>query len=137
MKHIPIRLGPLALLLTVISICMTTLGILAFATARADLRLAEKYAETVRERYELERQGQALWRDVEEARAAGKVPDSLPGVEAEEDGVLRAVIRGESASLQIGLAPVGTEARGYGIIVWRIEKKWEPEPGMGHLWGGE
>ena len=49
----PIRLLPLALLLTVISICLTVLAILTFSTAGADLRLAEKYAETVRTRYEL------------------------------------------------------------------------------------
>ena len=44
MKQVPIKLGPLALLLTVISICLTTLAILTFATARADWRLAEKHA---------------------------------------------------------------------------------------------
>ncbi len=42
MKQIPIKLGPLTLLLTVISICLTVLAILSFTTARADLRLAEK-----------------------------------------------------------------------------------------------
>ena len=40
MKQVPIKLGPLALLLAVISICLTTLAILTFTTARADLRLA-------------------------------------------------------------------------------------------------
>ena len=39
MKQIPIKLGPLTLLLTVISICLTVLAILSFTTARADLRL--------------------------------------------------------------------------------------------------
>ena len=56
----PIKLGPLALLLTVITICLTTLAILTLTTARADLRLAEKYADTVAARYELERMGQAI-----------------------------------------------------------------------------
>ncbi len=56
MKQVPIKLGPLALLLAVISICLTTLAILTFTTARADLRLAQKYAETVSTRYELERE---------------------------------------------------------------------------------
>ena len=60
MKQVPIKLGPLALLLTVISICLTVLAILSFTTARADLRLAEKYAQTVSERYQLEISGQEL-----------------------------------------------------------------------------
>ena len=50
MQQIPIKLGPLALLLTVISICLTTLSILTFSTSSADMRLAQRYAETVRER---------------------------------------------------------------------------------------
>ena len=58
MRHVPIKLGPLAVLLTVISICMTTLGVLAFTTARADWSLAEEYADTVRVRYELEAEPQ-------------------------------------------------------------------------------
>ena len=58
MNKAPIRLGPLALLLTVVSICLAILAILTFTTARADLRLAEKYALTVRERYALEKEGQ-------------------------------------------------------------------------------
>jgi len=66
MKQIPIKLGPLTLLLTVISICLTTLAILTFTTARADLRLAEKYAETVRSRYALEEQGQAFRQELSE-----------------------------------------------------------------------
>ena len=57
MNRIPIRLGPLALLLTVIAICVSSLGVLSVADAAADLRLAERYAETVRIRYELEEKG--------------------------------------------------------------------------------
>ena len=70
MKQIPIRLGPLTLLLAVISICLTTLAILTFTTARADLRLAEKYAQTVSSRYELEREGQEFLREVCETDSA-------------------------------------------------------------------
>ena len=46
------------MLLTVISVCMTTLGILAFATARADWNMAQKYADTIQTRYALEAEGQ-------------------------------------------------------------------------------
>ena len=47
MKRVPIKLGPLALLLAVISICLTMLALLTCSTARADRRLAEKFAQTV------------------------------------------------------------------------------------------
>ena len=61
MHQVPIKLGPLALLLTIISICLTTLSILTCTTSGADLRLAQKYAETVQTRYSLEREGQAFF----------------------------------------------------------------------------
>ena len=60
MKHVPIKLGPLALLLAVISICLTTLALLNVSTAKADECLAEKFAETVQTRYALETEGQEL-----------------------------------------------------------------------------
>ena len=60
MRQIPVKLGPLALLLTVISICLTTLAILTFTTAEADRRLADHFAETIETRYRLESQGQAF-----------------------------------------------------------------------------
>ena len=66
MKQIPMRLGPLALLLMVISICMTVLGILTFTTARADLSMAEKYAQTVETRYLLESRGQSFLQEAYE-----------------------------------------------------------------------
>ena len=58
MEETPIRLGPLALLLTVVSICLSVLAILTFTTAWADHALAEQYGETVQTRYALEQQGQ-------------------------------------------------------------------------------
>ena len=122
MKHIPIRLGPLALLLTVISICMTTLGILAFTTARADYSLAEKYADTVRERYELEREGQFFLREAEECLAAGGSLSSLEGAVEDETGVVRRNIERGSFSLKVGMIPDGES--GFRVVEWRIQKEW-------------
>ena len=54
MRQVSVRLGPLALLLTVIVICMTVLGLLAVTTARGDLSMARRYADSVEKRYGLE-----------------------------------------------------------------------------------
>lgn len=121
MNQVPIKLGPLALLLAVISICLTTLAILAFTTARADLRLAEKYADTVTTRYALEAEGQAFLADVSR--------DGFPG-EADEDGIYRTVIERDGTKLFVGLAPDGE------IVSWRQEKEWNQDPGIGNLWPG-
>lgn len=130
MKHIPIRLGPLALLLTVISICMATLGILSVTTARADLHLAEKYADTVKERYVLEKEGQLFLREVWESGGQVSVMEGLQ----EEKGVFYKIITCGDRNLIIGIAQ---EDSGIRVVEWRIQKDWEPEEGMGNLWLGE
>lgn len=135
MRHIPIRLGPLALLLAVISICMTTLGILAFTTARADLGLAQKYADTVQGRYALEYEGQDFLRLAGDAVAEGGELEALADTEKDEDGVIWKTVTRDETSLVIGLAP--DRDRGYNVVSWRIIKIWNADEGMGSLWDGE
>ncbi len=126
MKQTPIRLGPLALLLTVISICLTILAILTFTTARADLRLAEKYAGTVQSRYELERRGQEVLSEL----ARGEIAAG----ETDADGVVRTELEADGFHLSIALAPDGTG--GYRVIEWRQTKEWEPDETIDNLWSG-
>ena len=122
----PIRLGPLALLLTVISICLTILAILTFTTARADLRLAEKYAETVQTRYALEKEGQEFLSRLDAAR------ETLP--EPNEAGVRRVDLEHGGIWLHIDLADDGKG--GYDVISWRQEKSWEQDDTIDNLWSG-
>lgn len=135
MGHIPVRVGPLALLLTVISICMTTLGVLAFTTARADLRLAEQYADTVHIRYELEELGQSFLRDAGEALEGGAEGGIIPGTVQGEDGVLTWTAEREGYRLLVGIVP--KEDKGFKVTRWTVQKDWEPEDGMGDIWLGE
>lgn len=110
MNHVPIKLGPLALLLTVVSICLAVLAILTFATARADLVLAEKYAETVQTRYALESEGQRF------------LASAKPGDQQvfEQDGMRLTVALDENGR----------------VICWAIEKEWSQEDTIGDLWSG-
>lgn len=111
MEQTPIRLGPLALLLTVISICLTVLAILTFSTARADLALAERYAQTVQTRYDLESQGQSF------------LAAARPGQEQTftEDGM----------RLTVALDSQGNVCR------WTLEKDWEQTETIDGLWSGQ
>ena len=131
MKQVPIKLGPLALLLTVISICLTTLSILAFTTARADLRLAEKSAETLRVRYELEQQGQSFLRELCDADPADY---SLMDLERDRDGVWHTEFREGDAVLRIGFRP--SADGGVQVLSWRMEKDWAEDDSLGDLWDG-
>lgn len=139
MKHIPIKLGPLALLLTVISICMTVLGLLSFTTARADFSLAEKYGDTVQLRYELEAQGQAFLGEASQALAEGgdaaAVLAGLADIEVDEDGVFRKALTKDGFTLTVGILP--DEADGIRVVDWCIRKEWEPDTDIGNLWSGE
>ena len=137
MKHIPIRLGPLALLLAVISICMTTLGILTFTTARADLSMAEKYAETVQARYGLEKEGQRFLLEAGEVLEGGAGLQSLPDTDTDEDGVTWKRIVDGDYSLLVGIRPEEGEGAGLQVVGWRLTKAWEEDTSMGNLWNGE
>lgn len=131
MKQVPIRLGPLALLLAVISICLTTLAILTFTTARADLRLAEKYAETVETRYSLERKGQEFLRELSETDPADY---GLMDWERDAYGVWHVVLEQDDASLHISFQT--DREGGYRVISWRQEKSWTEDESLGELWDG-
>ena len=126
MKQVPIKLGPLALLLTVISICLTVLSILTFTTARADLRLAEKYAETVSTRYALEAEGQELMRELKDTDPA------LLGMTRDASGAWHADLERDGAHLRIAVEKVGD---GWHSVEWRQEKDWQEDTGL-ELWGG-
>ena len=120
MRHIPIRLGPLALLLTVITICMSTLAVLSFSNSGADMRLAERYSQTVRTRYLLEKDGQEFLNDLHGAWPFGMDKISK---EFERDGY----------RLDITLTEKGGS---YDISEWRISKIWEPDEMIDNLWTG-
>ena len=125
MRHIPIKLGPLALLLTVISICMTTLGVLAFATA-----LAQKYADTVQTRYALEAEGQRFLQTATKALEEGNAPESLDSTERDDDGTVWKTFQEGEFSLRVGVVDESGHLR---VVSWRIQKEWEPE-GDRNLW---
>jgi hypothetical protein len=129
MKRPPVRLGPLALLLSVISICLAILAILTFSTARADLRLAEKTANTVSTRYALEEQGQRLLSELPSDKNA-----PLPaGWEAGADGSLSRTLENEGARLHIVLQP---SEEGYVVAEWVHDREWASDGLLHGLWNG-
>ena len=113
-------------LLAVISICLTTLALLNVSTAKADERLAEKFAETVQTRYALETEGQELL----ERLYAGEED----GWERRGDGTLWRSVEKDGVTLQIGLR--GEGADGYTVLNWTQEKEWEQDLHIADLWDG-
>ncbi len=132
MKQVPIKLGPLALLLTVISICLSVLAILTFTTARADKSLAEKYAETVATRCALETEGQRFLRDLDEALRQG---DGGFLAALEREGELyakRLTLDGTDLNIAFRLTGEGKPE----LLRWRIYREWTEDLDIGNLWPG-
>lgn len=129
MKQIHVRLGPLALLLTVIVICMTVLGLLAVTTARGDLSMARRYAELVEARYSLEAEGQNfLWETAQN-------PGAMDLLEKDGDGVCWKTLSKDGMSLKIGLTE---QRKGFRVVSWQfIREDWEPNDELDGLWSGE
>lgn len=112
------HLGPLALLLCVITICMTSLSMLSYANASADTRLAKRYAQTVQTRYSLEQKGQEFLKEMNDAPAGDLIEKEFT-----ENGY----------QLQISLERTGDS---YEIRYWKINKIWEEPTQIDHLWEG-
>jgi hypothetical protein len=131
MNQIPIKLGPLALLLTVISICLTTLSILTFTTASADMRLAQRFADTVSERYALEMKGQEF---LAQARASVSEGDTifLMDLRRKADGSYENVIEEGDSHLTIGFTVAGQEVL---VTTWQLIRDWQEDDSL-NVWQG-
>ena len=135
MNQTPVKLGPLALLLTVISICLTILSILSLTTAAADLRLASKYADTVSERYVLEIKGQEAIQKLDEELKAGVAPTGFEPSSEGEEGVLYTTLTDEDMSLTIGVE-LDQSAGDYSIVTWDYDHDWVQKDTIDNLWPG-
>ena len=98
MESRPVRLGWLSLLLTVIILCLATLSVLSFSTARADLALAQKQARQAQSVYALECAGQQWLAELDAALAqaggTAELDALLPHGTAREGPGVSAVLEG-------------------------------------------
>ena len=130
MNQIPIKLGPIALLLTVITICLTVMTILTFTTAGADKAMAQRYAQSTQVRYALEKQGQQFLQQADETLASGGALADIPDVTRTADGVEKALEQ-EGYTLKIRLAESGGS---YEVTSWRLEKEWPQQETINNIW---
>ncbi|MDO5477102.1 MAG: hypothetical protein Q4F43_08325 [Eubacteriales bacterium] len=137
MNQVPIKLGPLALLLTIISICLTTLSILTFTTSGADLRLAQKYADTVQIRYELEQEGQAFLQEASDTVSAGLPLNAIFDALPMPGGGISKTFEKDGTELTVVLAPDAGSGRGFAIREWKVIRQWEEDNSIGNIWLGE
>ena len=134
MSH-KIRLGPIAVFLTVVAVVITTLAMLTVSTSNADLVLARRFADVTQLRYELEAEGERFIREYDEQAAAGAVDAAGLGL-TEEEGVYVKTIEKGGYSLEIRLTePDG--AGSYELTGWKLIKDWNADDPLDDIWKGE
>jgi hypothetical protein len=87
-----IRLGPIAIFLTIVAIVLSTLAVLTAATAGADKVMAERFASVTQIRYELESEGEQYLQKIDSLAAEGKLTAEAAGAEKVLSGGLKKTI---------------------------------------------
>lgn len=131
MKQVPIKLGPVALLLTVITICLTVMAILTLTTAAADQAMANRFADSAQIRFSLEAEGQQFLQQADEQLSGGGELQELPDVSTAGNSVEK-VFEQEGYQLTIRLRPEGDSD--YTVTRWSLEKKWKEKETIDGLW---
>ena len=131
-----IRLGPIAIFLTIVAIVLSTLAMLTAATAGADKAMAERFASVTSTRYQLEADGNTFLKEFDETIAQGGDPASLEGVESAQGGGYNYTVERDGYRLEVSLSPLDALGH-YSITVWKIHKIWNSEDPMNNVWKGQ
>ncbi len=135
-----ITVGTSCLLLIFLSLCLLTLGILALASARTDLRLSEKIAERTSSYYEAEARASLLLAGLRQelsSRAYGteEILDASAKYLAQETEAVQVlegelcfrIPAGEGQQLSVTLRP--SEPSSFTVTSWKSEtsREWSPD----------
>ena len=125
-----IRLGPIAIFLTIIAAVLASLAMLTIATTRADDALAERFARVTQIRYELEAEGNRFLMEADEYYSGSS---GLPEGAWEAGDTIGYYVEREGYTLDIEVIPDGDT---YKVTVWKITKQWEADDPFENLWLG-
>ncbi|MBR0341894.1 MAG: hypothetical protein IJH64_06565 [Oscillospiraceae bacterium] len=129
-----LRLGPIAVFLTVVAIILTTLATLTIATSRADTVLAERFATMTAIRYSLEKEGNEFLYEVTQKLESGASLNSISDLNRTGDGLYEYKAEKDGYELKIRLAPQGPDS--FSIEEWKITKIWNEEELSQDIWLG-
>jgi len=129
-----LRLGPIAVFLTVVAIILATLATLTIATSRADAVLAERFATMTAIRYSLEKEGNEFLYEVTQKLENGASLNSISDLNRTDDGMYEYKAEKDGYELKIRLAPEGSDS--FSIEEWKITKIWNEEELSQDIWLG-
>ena len=129
-----LRLGPIAIFLTVVAIILTTLATLTIATSRADVVLAERFATMTAIRYSLEKDGNEFLYEVTQKLEDGASLNNISDLKRNSDGLYEYKTERDGYELTICLEPEGSSS--FSIEEWKISKIWNDEELNQDIWLG-
>jgi hypothetical protein len=126
-----VRLGTVSVLFTVVVLCISVLAVLSVATVRADKAMAERYAQQMTERSELENQGQQWLKAVDSAlqeKGTALSQTDLPEGTQLDGTQVQTVCTSESRILTITLElNFDGTMPSYSITAWDNSAQWEED----------
>ena len=123
------QVGSVAVLFSVVLLCVAVFAVLTVLTASSDMRLSRQYGEHVRSQYACENLGQQ-WLSEIDGWIAGK--NALPdGTKVNGNSVQTEIIK-ETSVLNIRLTLSGA---GYELDRWSCTTQWQPDEGL-KVWQG-
>lgn len=134
MKRRRVRLGTVSVLFTVVVLCISVLAVLSVATVRADKAMAERYAQQVSERSELENAGQRWLEEVDrvlQTKGTALMQDDLPNGSSLDGTKITTVCVGNTRTLTIELElNFADSVPSYTIVSWINAAQWEENTQM-------
>lgn len=124
------RIGSVAVLFSVVVLCVAIFSILTVVTAVSDRNMTERYAQQVTQRYDCLNQGE-IWLSQADAyfRGEGQLPENT----SEENGCLTAQLESDDSVL---LVQAQNSPDGVQVLRWELTVRWQPEQGWTLLNGG-
>lgn len=123
------QVGSIAVLFSVVMLCVSVFSLLTVVTAASDARVARQYADHVRELYRCEDLGQC-WLAGMDGYLSGKEP--LPAGTRLSGDLAETEITEGNRTLRIRLLLKETD---YEICLWNCTARWSPEENW-ELWPG-
>ncbi len=125
-----LSIGSVAILFTVVMLCVSIFAALTVATAAADARTAKQYADYVQRLGRCESAGQQWLAEADSwLRGLGPLPEGAQQTETELSGQV------EDGDMTLSIR-LRLKDGGYEIVRWQLETQWKPRQEL-HLWQQE
>lgn len=129
--HRNVRLGTISVLFTVVVLCVSVLAVLSVTTVRADQAMAQRYAQQVSARSELENAGQRWLKAVQDAvaeKGAALTQADLPEGTQLDGQVVQAALSTDERTLTVKLEldfdGASTNVR---VLSWVNSANWQED----------